>query len=286
MDSDRVAGIRAKLDRADEHLTELVEEVGAYFDSQPHSYPTEVDLGAGTFIVRIRINESPPSRLAIICGDFIQNLRAALDHLANGLVAKPTRRTQFPIVSDPDDFMCQVTLPARRNQRGPLTGLDPDGGIFAQIERLQPYHHSDEGPGSHPLLALVQLSNTDKHRTILTAASGHRIDPSGAHPDISFEGSDIEFTGEAVYTYDKVLADGDEVLRGDLEVTGPNPEPRISGDLITDLAFGSDAGFGRDRPITTDGLATTRSAVRSICDTLISLAGDPSGSPSGDPSDA
>lgn len=222
MDADRIAGVRAKLDRADEHFEALTTAVRAYVDSQPNTYPIEADLSAGTYTVRIKINEFPPSRLAILCGDFIQNLRAALDHLANALVPEPSRRTGFPIFRSPQGFREKVRTPAIRGDDGLLTGLNPQGQIFAQIESLQPYHKAPAEIRTDPLACLADLSNTDKHRTILTTFSAHRHDPRQPTPDIDFDkATDVTFVGQAAFTYDKVLTDGDEVLRGEFVVTGP-----------------------------------------------------------------
>lgn len=260
----RLDGIGAKLDRADEHLKTLTDEITAYFDGEPHSYRTHADLDAGTYSVRVTIERQPSLRLAIICGDFVQNLRAALDHLANALVTKPVGRTQFPIYSDRDEFMSQVAVPATRGQRGPLTGLDPLGEIFNLIESYQPYHRTDE-TDAHPLIALSDLSNADKHRTILTSATSHRIDPTRHRPDITFDGVDIEYVGSAVFRYDQALRDGAEVLRGQFKVTGPTPQVLVHGNLVTDLAFG-------EALVTTDGLETIRRAVWGICNTLQAIA--------------
>ncbi len=263
MDESSLAGIRAKLDRADEHLQALTNELRTFFDSEPHSYLTHVDFDAGSYSVRVTIERSPPVRVSIICGDFVQCLRAALDHLANGLVVRPTRRTQFPIYRDADDFLCRVIIPARRRERGPLTGLDPEGEVFARIESYQPYNRSD-GIGSHPLQVLNDLSNMDKHRTILTSVSTHRTDSTRELPDIAFESSDIEYVGQATFIYDQPLETGAEVLRGQFKVTGPDPQVHVHGNLVTDVAFGEGL-------VTTDGLETVRQAVWGICNTILAL---------------
>lgn len=266
MDQARVDGMRGKLDRADEHLKALVKECESYFESEPHGYKTEADLKAGTYVVRMTIKTPPPIRLAVICGDFIQNLRAALDHLANGLVPQPTRKTQFPIFSRQDDFNEQVVVRAHRGRDGYLTGMDLNGDAFKTIVSYQPFNLSPHQADlrNHPLYQLAELSNEDKHRTILTRAACHRADPNASAPDIQFDGINIEYVGRAAYVYDKPLGDGDEVLTGSFKVTGQDPQVLISGNLLTDLAFGADL-------TTTDGLEAIRRAVWGICNTLPAL---------------
>lgn len=255
--------MRGKLERADEHLKALLEECESYFDGKPHDYTTEADFATGTYVVRMTINRPPPIRLALICGDFIQNLRAALDHLASGLVTRPTRKTQFPIFGKQSKFNEQVLAPAQQGRDGYLTGLDLESEAFKRIVSYQPFNRSRHQAdlGNHPLYQLAELSNEDKHRTILTRAACHRADPKATAPDIHFEGINIEYVGQAAYVYDKPLADGDECLTGSFKVTGPEPRVLISGNLLTDLAFGNDL-------TTTDGLAAIRQAVWDICTAL------------------
>jgi hypothetical protein len=261
LDQGQRDGINAKLDRADEHMRSLTDEITTYFESEPHTYRTHVDLEAGTYRVTVAITRLPPIRLAIICGDFAHNLRAALDHSVYGLVSAPTRKTAFPIYRCEEDFTSWVETPARKGKPGPLTGLDPDGVLFARIVACQPFRHVD-GPDDHPLEALQQLSNADKHRTILTSVATHRVAGHDQPPDIDFTGTNLEFTGRAVFTYDTPLQDGDEFLRGEFRATGPQPRPELKGNLLTDLAFG-------DLLTTTHGLNTTRLAVRAICEQLV-----------------
>lgn len=263
MDQDRLDGMRAKLERADEHFAALVAECGSYFDGAPHGYKTDADLANGTYVVRVTIKMPPPIRLAIICGDFVQNLRAALDHLANALVAQPTRQTQFPIYAEEDDFNERVMGPAQRGRNGPLTGLDVNDDAFKRIVGYQPFNLLTEQGNlrNHPLHQLAELSNMDKHRTILTRAACHRTGPDEAAPEIAFAGINIEFVGPAAYVYDKPLDDGEVFLSGTFKVIGPDPHVLISGNLVTDLAFGSDL-------VTTDGLESIRRAVWGICNTL------------------
>jgi len=151
------------------------------------------------------------------------------------MVKKPSKRTAFPIYSQRDDFFCGVELPARRKQRGALTGLDADGVLFAMVEKLQPYN----GPHrlrDHPLYLLGDLSNADKHRAILASAAGHQ--PLTEVNTPSFTGRDIEYVGKAEYIIGKPLEHGAEVVRGQFKVTGPRPQVQVTGQFPVDIGFG------------------------------------------------
>ena len=253
----QVAAIYAKLDRADEHLKALTSEIGVYVDSEPHAYTVQLDLDAGRYSVRIAIERPPPQRIAVICGDFVPNLRSALDYLICGFVPKITRRTCFPIYGDPDEFLCRVILPARRKERGPLSGLDPSGELFASVERYQPYN-GPRGIDHHPLWLLAELSNADKHRSILTLASAHN-----QSRDLNVQWEGLAFVGKAKFVYDRPLEDGTEVLSGAFVlIPGSEPNVKVYGHLPIDIAFG-------DGLVTSHGLNDIRKAVWGITNSVV-----------------
>ncbi len=166
-------GACAKLGRAVRHLNELGDEMQALAEmaagnltlaeeevySDPRGYRHVVRVGALLL---------PRPRVALIVGDYIQNVRAALDHLARELVRtgsesqrKDSTAVQFPIYS-----IGRTKLTGRRKPRTfhnrvstDLPGItDPQRAL---IDSYQPYHR-----GNWHLSALANLSNQDKHRII------------------------------------------------------------------------------------------------------------------------
>jgi hypothetical protein len=89
-----------KLARAAEHLESLNEEVASYLDSRPYEVVQETQPEGNPLLV-CKVNSLPPMRLSVLLGDFLHNLRSALDHLAWQLVlvngSTPGKRTGFPI---------------------------------------------------------------------------------------------------------------------------------------------------------------------------------------------
>lgn len=247
-------GIIAKLDRADEHLKALTDEVRSFVDGEPNRYVIYLDGDAGSYRVCVTVKRPPPIRLSVICGDYIHCLRCVLDHLIclHVPTAQITRRTAFPIFDDPADFKAQVTRPARRGKRGYLTGLtDPNGTIVSYIEHVQPFN-GQQGIDFHPLGILSKLSNADKHRTILTSATSH-----SESPDLHAVGQDVEFIGKAEFFYDRPLVDGADVIRGRFKPTGPQPHVQVKGHLPIDVAFGEEL-------VPTRSLDVLRHAVREV----------------------
>jgi len=146
-----------------ELLLDLDERLHAYMDADPIRLERQVQPDGQTFAVVLRVTRPPPVELGLLVGEVAHQLRSALDHVANGLVAAagnaPTSRTAFPVL----------------DVRPPL-GLRIHGGVspeaLAAVDALQPYQRSD--PHSHPLHVLTTLWNIDKHRrlhlTVLQAA--------------------------------------------------------------------------------------------------------------------
>lgn len=249
MDKQTEEGIRAKLDRANEHLKTLKYEIGIFLDGKPHTYWTKTDMHGGRYSVHVTIHAEPPLRLGIICGDYIQCLRSALDHLVCGAVPKITKRTAFPILNDSDDYFCGVVIPARRKQRGPLTGLDVESELFAMIQQVQP-HEGPHGHEAHFLFVLRELSNMDKHRAILPSAAAHKAvtEPVGMHAH------DVRI-GQARYELGKPLKNGAKVAWGTFVVTGAEPQVEMDGDFPVEVAFGNPL-------VRLDGLEQIRDGVR------------------------
>ncbi len=143
---------RLKLARAHDHYAILAESIKEYVAPLPP--PAEVidDNGPRTFSVPTGAPD-PPATLALILGDFVQNLRAALDHAVFDISASPqNKNSEFPIFRSPKEFEGQ-----RKRKIGLLS--DP---VQAFIEEQQP---SLPDP-PNLLWRLHDLATTDRHRTI------------------------------------------------------------------------------------------------------------------------
>ncbi len=217
------------------------------------SETVEVENGKTWHVFRWDNVEQPTPRLGLVLGDFIHNIRSALDYVAVALAAdngaENIERIQFPI--------CDSTATWRDNieQRKPERGPSPVDGIphdkIALIEKAQPYHAPRAHRAGHPLLQLLRLSNTDKHRELhvgtVNAAAPDIIDyePSGFYKasrrKFARQGTLVENGAEIVRLQRIVIAEpppGTEVqmhFSGRAEVVfGPAGKPPIA--THTDLA--------------------------------------------------
>lgn len=173
---------RLKLDRAYEHLIEIealteplrerreypvIETMKPYQKGPLWDYT--LDLSA----------VQPPERLPILMGDYMFNVRSALDHLAVALgPRKHRRKLSFPV---------QTNDPLARKEGGgdyldadaarrwlALCNCLPDDCI-APFTVLQPYQAAalhDHRAAHHALALLSSFQNADKHRELIPAVVG------------------------------------------------------------------------------------------------------------------
>lgn len=156
----------AKMQRAVEQLVTLDGEVrDSFHKSDPYAFVFDVNPKTGWVKV---IAQQQPRELgpSVVLGEFVHNLRSALDYIVTALVAASpptilTTRHQFPIYLTGPKFRRAVG--SSRQPRGSLVGVRHG---FTLIEKFQPYH---TGPGAPKgAIGLLQrLSNSDKHRALL-----------------------------------------------------------------------------------------------------------------------
>lgn len=163
----------AKLARAKIHNSQLDADVNAFRAREPHVWKLQVSdhlfdpsLAVVKFAVHIR--EPMPDDWALIVGDILTNLRAALDHAVFGhaaarqsLTPKQEKWLSYPIIttkSDWSDWLNQL-------QKKAIT-VEPN--VLTVIENSQPFNATAFPPDWHPLALLNGLVNHDKHRAVRT----------------------------------------------------------------------------------------------------------------------
>jgi len=115
--------------------------------------------------------------LALVVGDFVHNLRSALDHVVVASIPKRERSnaTGFPFASHDifakgadGNFVIQND-DVRNDFERPIRGIDSQARAI--IVALQPFHHGDVAH-RHVLGIVSRLDNADKHRELTTFTSG------------------------------------------------------------------------------------------------------------------
>lgn len=180
--------VALRLARAQEHLDALGDEIDRFLDppdaDKPYGSILEKDDETGKRRLCASVRRSPPPHLSLFVGDFLHNVRSALDHLAWKLGGDPPsneKASEFPIFLTRDQF---------RHPTGGRSGYEKTSGIEpraqAIIEDVQPFNGGDD-PQLHPLWMLHELSTEDKHRlpivTGLVVEGGIEADLQPGDPD-------------------------------------------------------------------------------------------------------
>ena len=155
-----LAFVEMKARRAQEHFDALQIELDRWLRLPPYVVTRETDLNRAEEIWRLRMKMTP-ERIAMLLGDFISNLRSALDQLAWGLAHLDTTR----IFSERDErnisfLIFKVDNSTYRNR----LALFPSA-VASALDSFQPYHRGN-AYRDHPLWQLNELWSLDKHKAI------------------------------------------------------------------------------------------------------------------------
>lgn len=193
--SQLMLGPRLKVERARRHLDELIRRsspldralydiiVVKISDANRDDRASQYDL---VYYPRQRI----PETFALIIGDVVHNLRAALDHLANGIITawhpRPPDRPFFPMASKREHLVAHKFLPSIE------TALP--GARDLLLHKIRPANGSNES-----LWAFHAVDNDDKHNLILPTVTITSINNINARIGTKGAGvADCGVSGEAM----------------------------------------------------------------------------------------
>jgi hypothetical protein len=166
-----------KFQRAEKHMVDINEEARRYAESHPYNV-TRIRLPDSKKQLRGRfhITEQPDPMIAVMLGDFVHNLRSALDYVVVASVPKQRRKSaSFPVLfqdifarHENGDFMVHDAS-QRESFETAIKGLHPKARAF--IISVQPYNVGDI---AHliTLGLITRLENADKHRQLITIGCG------------------------------------------------------------------------------------------------------------------
>ncbi len=170
----------ARLKRAQEHFASLLDRAALRERAQVNAFglnpnpngPKQIALDVGPGI-KLPID----FMFAILVGEICYNLRSALDYLVYELAIRDSggiRMTQFPIEKNAAAFA------ARRRPGNFLDGIN--NSHVAAIETLQPYL------GCTWTAPLQDISNPDKHRTLVGISGEHNVQVDTSDSEQKLEG--------------------------------------------------------------------------------------------------
>jgi len=166
-----------KFQRAEKHMVDINQEAMRYASSHPYSF-TRIRLPDSQNQIRgrFRITKQPDPMIAVMLGDFVHNLRSALDYIVVACAPRQRRANAgFPILfqdifaRDKSGKFMVNDAELRAKFETAIDGLHPDAKAF--IVSLQPYHLGDNAYLN--ILGIIsRLENADKHRQLITIGCG------------------------------------------------------------------------------------------------------------------
>jgi hypothetical protein len=202
-----------KVRRAEKHMVDIQQEAIRYASSHPYTL-TRIRLPDSKNQIRYRfqITEQPNPMIAVMLGDFIHNLRTALDYIVVASVPKQRRKNAgFPILfqdifaTDKNGKFVVNDAELRERTEAAIYGLHPEARAF--IIRLQPYQTCQFGfdVSAHNLGIIGRLENADKHRQLITIGYGVQ--------DATVSFSIRDFPNERFQWREKSLGTGAQFLK-------------------------------------------------------------------------
>lgn len=220
-------GTIARLNRAEDHLQAVVNGVNGFLAGGFGTGRTERDR-QGRVSIRVAEARRPGDDISLAIGEYVYNVRSALDHVAYQLAALHTGTPLPKRVAEGSAFLIARSGPEfRRLAPRRLGGVSPQAR--AAIERLQPYHRK-RMPDAWTLALLNDLSNVDKHRML--------------HPTASMQvGSQFGIQGTGFFELHSVEVFPNEIRAGAMlaRFTG-----RFDGDVSFTHNMALDVVFGRE----------------------------------------
>ena len=247
-------GVEVKLAAARRHAQAFQGEHKAFVKGDLYHFRSNMYDEGRRYVYRVD-GQPPdlPDHWSGLIGDFIHNLRSALDHLAYQLVllnGNQPNHSSFPIMEREFRYVDGVAQPT-------ISLVGVSDAVLEEIKAVQPYG-APHGISRSPLWWLKELDNIDKHRHLLLYASVVR----GAHlrnagtPDVHFRVRPLKRNDVVVVlTYPVPHVEPDQQVRDIVDVVladniGPKAVrgKQIVG-LIADLYLEVEIIIDRFRPM-------------------------------------
>jgi hypothetical protein len=153
---ERLALIRVKVERAEQHIRDVEVARQRFFDSKPYRIESEYNSQTGQTLYKVFDLQPPPVDIGLIAGDAIHNLRSALDHLAYQLIlingGTPDKQTGFPIWQLSTDYQAQRHRRVKGMAQSAIDAIDVTYPYKGGNDMLWAIHYLDIADKHHALL--------------------------------------------------------------------------------------------------------------------------------------
>jgi hypothetical protein len=229
-----------KVKRAEQHVKDLKELLGPYEAVHPYSVSESFESKPKRYVYRAWIDAHPSidPEIAIVFGDFLNNLRASLDHIRVALVPNNRRgRGSFPIFTEDFRVRCeacgqQLERHARDEERWntAVEGMEQMAKdyIFAR-QPFQTGGDTNVGADQHSLAIVNSLCNSDKHRDLIPIVTGIKVHEVRV---MELDGTPVDLARDPVGYAGQ---NGAEVLRSERKV-----KVEAKGSVVVVIRSGAD----------------------------------------------
>lgn len=152
-------GVSAKLRHAWRHFMLLANETEKFIADSPLKTECFAAPEHGPNWLRFDLLVThPDADITLTLGDFLHNLRCAMDHSLTAIDARAGRRLNFPVSTTEADF---------DRWAASWTAAGGSDGALSAIRSRQPFHAPDgQDVEDYVLRIVARLNNTDKHRLL------------------------------------------------------------------------------------------------------------------------
>jgi hypothetical protein len=234
-----------KVRHAQHHLETLKDELTSWIDGRPYLVSIEHESRPEAHTWTFTMNEvlDAPPRIALVFGDYVHNLRSALDQLVWAMSVNNNRGKDpsnanligFPVADKPERF---YDAPVLRNLTWEQATV---------LESFQPYHGGD---ANKALGDLNVLWNDDKHRLIHPVITRMKRMPI-------FEMTDVGDVIDEWYEAKRPLKPDTKIACVTAVPSGPNPDVQVKNIPVS-------VAFGKRRRITDDEVPSLRNVTGDI----------------------
>lgn len=214
---DAVDAIERRLGEGRKHLLALDAAVERFIRKpKPYTHRVQFDPKRSRVVLRAVDVEPVPPEFAILIGECVYQLRAALDNLVYALAERHTVPLPDKIAKKASFPICKSGPRFREVAEPKLAGVDSRAA--AVIERLQPYHRRKK-PSAVALRQLEELRNVDQHRLLHPVALARDVSRCRLlAPQGTIEPTDKFRFGNRPIKENAMLAWFEIVPKGDVEV--------------------------------------------------------------------
>ena len=169
--------VTLRMRRASRHLDEIDDLVKDFVDAGPFQVSETRDPATGGYIYRVELTGTPSEDIPVVVGDFLHNLRSALNYLMIGMLPPSLNRLQYPLYeNDPFRRVNGSRKFVDRDARGRNFWRTLEGALdrraLALVKDYQPFSLGTRSGKVNMLAMLSRLSNADKHRRLALVSPG------------------------------------------------------------------------------------------------------------------